>query len=138
MTAQVLLGDPRTTQRLEHVLSAQEASRLLEIMTTPRMRLSRTWDQREEIGERLLNSGAPHEWVSLLAAYAEARGRGLAVSSSDQELVREACELIAAEISCAIGTRYAEAYEEVRTAYQQAFETHRRKAENEPRSVAIA
>lgn len=121
MKAQVPIGDPAITAKLSPVLSARAARRLIkDIALTTGPALSRTWDQREEMGEHVLRNGEPADWTSLLAAYATAASHGVAVAASDAEIVRSATELLAAELAMACGEDFGMALASVEATYDKA------------------
>lgn len=118
LSAQVPLGDPGVEKRMSPVMSKTKVRRLVKSLSEPGERVSRTWEDREVVGTRMLREGGPEEWAALLRAYATARSNGLALAASDVELIREAQDLLAAELACACGIDYERAREDVRVRYQ--------------------
>jgi hypothetical protein len=92
---------------------------------------------REQEGLKALQSNDPQDWVSLLSAYAYADGLGVNVAASDGELVTNAEELLAAELSCACGLDYNQSIERVREAYKKAGEQAREQAEEVENFAAV-
>lgn len=120
LEAQIPLGDPAIASKVESVLAASTLQKLLRGIRSGGERLQRTWDAREEEGDRAIREGGPKEWASLLASYAQAEGRGVPVAASDEELVRKATELLASELACASGKDYRSSLLKVEEAYATA------------------
>ena len=120
LEAQVPLGDPAIASKIESVLAASTLQKLLRGIKDGGSKLQRTWDAREEEGDRAIREGGPKEWASLLASYAEAEGRGVSVAASDEELVRKATELLASELACASDKDYRSCLLKVEEAYATA------------------
>jgi CarD family transcriptional regulator len=117
LSTHVPLGDDRYTNKLRPVLAESAAKRLLAIIKGAGDALSRTWDDREESGNRSLREGSPVEWAEMLRDYATARRGGMAITSSDADLVRETIDLLAAEYACACLIEFSEALAIVNGAY---------------------
>lgn len=120
LEAQIPLGDPMIASKVEAVLRPSTLRKILRSIQTGGEKLQRTWDAREEEGERATREGGPREWATLLASYAWAEGHGVAVAASDEELVRKAIDLLASEIACSFQESYEEALERVEGAYEEA------------------
>lgn len=119
LSIQVPIGDPDVDEKLHPVAGAAELRRMLKNMTRWAKALPRSWDVREEQGEAALLDPNPDQWVRLLGSYALAEGSGVVVASSDEDLVRKAEELIAAELACAADITFSVAIEEVNAAYNR-------------------
>jgi RNA polymerase-interacting CarD/CdnL/TRCF family regulator len=117
LTAQVPIGDPAVAHKLSAVSDPADIRQLLEELDERGKILPRTWDNREEIGQRALTDGGPEEWAELLGSYALAQRAGVQVASSDGELVRQAQELMAAELACALRQNYDRALKTVKKHY---------------------
>lgn len=120
LTAQIPIGDPAVAAKVEPVMKKTAIQRLMRDLPERGRVLPRTWDAREEIGEAAIKGGGPEEWAELLASYARAEGAGVSVSTSDDDLVRQACDLLAAEMACAMNIAWEEALEKVEAAYDRA------------------
>lgn len=114
------IGDDAVDHKLCPVLSESTIKKLLRSIKTAGEVLPRTWDQREEQGQHTLREGGPKDWATMLASYALAASLGVDVVASDQELVRSAQELLAAELALAGGRDFAEALADVEGAYEKA------------------
>lgn len=119
MTAQIPIGDPNVEDKIRPVVALKTLKKMLREMGDRAEVLPRAWDMRAQQGEAALKNGGPEEWVSLLGSYATAAGAGVDVAASDDDLVRQAEELIAAELCCASGEKYDWAIEQVSNAYKK-------------------
>jgi len=117
MTAQVPIGDAGVEDKLQEITPLGTLKKLLTGMRAHAQVLPRAWDMRAQQGEAALQNGGPEEWAGLLGSYAMAEGAGVEVAASDDDLVRQAEELLAAELCCASGKEYDWALEEVHAAY---------------------
>lgn len=119
MSMQLPIGDPIVIDKISPVYSKTKIRKTLLDLKDFAEPLPRTWDVREQIGERALTANDPEEWFSLLASYAYAEGSGVATVASDRDLVRSVKELVSAELACAAKIEYPEAKEEVEEYYQK-------------------
>lgn len=122
LEAQIPLGDPAVAAKVDKVLAPSTLRKLLRSIRDGGEKLQRTWDAREEEGEKAIKEGGPREWAILLASYARAEGRGVDVAASDEELVRKATELLASELACSLQEDYSQGLLRVQEAYSQAVE----------------
>lgn len=122
LEAQIPVGDPAIAEKIEPVLAASTLAKILRSLQSGGDRLHRTWDARQEAGESALREGGPRDWAGLLASYARAEGAGVPVAASDEELVRQAQEMFAAELACAKECPYEDALQTVAEAYARAIE----------------
>lgn len=120
MTAQVLLGDDSYASKIRPVVLATTVKSILKVLHQAGDSLARTWDDREEAGRKRLRDGSPAEWAEMLRDYASARRGGMAITSSDADLVRETIALLSAEYACGAETEFAQAFELVSSAYTKA------------------
>jgi RNA polymerase-interacting CarD/CdnL/TRCF family regulator len=120
MTAQIPLGEAAAGHKLRPVISAPIVKRLLAVVGETGAPLPRTWDDREESGTKRLRDGSPQDWAELLRDYAWARKGGMAITSSDADLVRDTLDLLAAEYACAAEVDFIKAMTLVQGAYDRA------------------
>lgn len=120
MTAQVPLGDDSFADKLCPVDSAASVERALSLICEEGRSLARCWDEREKYGGARLRSGSPTKWAEVLRDYACACKRGVSITASDADLVREAIQLLAAEYCCAVGAPFEQAEALVQDAYREA------------------
>lgn len=137
MTIQVPIGDPAVNEKLHPVSSLKEIRRMLKNMTRWAKSLPRSWDVREEQGEAALHDPDPKQWITMLGSYALAEGSGVTVASSDEDLIRKAEELIAAELACAADIDFDEAVAEVNEAYQRVIKSTQRKGHRADHFAAV-
>lgn len=114
-------------EKVEYVDSSYSIRKHLPALKKDGRKLLRTWDEREQVGRRRLARGGPEEWLGLLRDYATAARQGMAVTSSDADLVRDATDLLASELACAEKLSFDEAYETIHAAYRQASAARRAK-----------
>jgi RNA polymerase-interacting CarD/CdnL/TRCF family regulator len=122
LRAQIPVDDPAVAAKVEPVLSKASLTKLLRRLPEDGRVLPRTWDAREEIGWSAIKEGGPKEWAELLASYARADGAGVAIAASDEEMVRSAIEMFAAELACASAGSFADSLDQVEGAYDRAVE----------------
>lgn len=122
LEAQVPIGDPAIASKISPVLAASTLQKILRSLQHDGEKLQRTWDARQEAGEKALREGGPRDWAGLLASYAKAEGAGVSVAASDEEVVRSAIEMLAAELACARQEPYQDALREVEDAYLHAVQ----------------
>lgn len=137
MTIQVPIGDPEVEERLHPVTDAAELRGMLKNMSRRARSLPRSWDVREEEGEAALLDPDPDQWVRLLGSYALAEGSGVVVAASDEDLVRKAEELIAAELACAADIEFSVAVEEVNAAYMRVVRRGQRRGRRAEHFAAV-
>jgi RNA polymerase-interacting CarD/CdnL/TRCF family regulator len=122
LRAQIPIDDPAVASKVEPVLGKNALLKLLRELPDDGRVLPRTWDAREEIGWSAIKEGGPREWAELLASYARADGAGVAIAASDEEMVRSAIEMFAAELACASAGSFTDSLLRVEEAYDQAVE----------------
>jgi RNA polymerase-interacting CarD/CdnL/TRCF family regulator len=121
MKASLPSGDPKVEHRLFPTLKVGEVRALIASIDEDGGKLMRTWEERERAGVANLRDGAPVDWARMLCDYACARRQGMQLAVSDVELIREAKEMLAAELSCASKVvSYSKALELVEAAYGHA------------------
>lgn len=120
LSIQIPVSEDGVLDKLRPLTKPKEMKQLLESLSATGQRLSRTWDDREESGTRRLRAGAPPEWAAILRDYATAARSGLTVAASDADIVREAIDLLAAEVAAVEGGEFNEARERVRALYEAA------------------
>jgi RNA polymerase-interacting CarD/CdnL/TRCF family regulator len=120
LSMQVPLTDPKLVDKVAPIESATALRALLPVIGQKGKTLHRTWDERERAGRRRLNTGGPQEWAELLRDYATARREGLPIAASDADIVRDAIDLLAAELACATRWSFEKATSTIDTAYEAA------------------
>jgi RNA polymerase-interacting CarD/CdnL/TRCF family regulator len=122
LNAQVPVGDEAVSKKIEALYSKSKLEKLLRTIPDAGDVLPRTWDAREEIGRIALQEGGPEDWVMLVASYALAEGSGVSVAASDEEMLRKAQELLAAELSCVAGKDFNWGLARIDAYYKKAME----------------
>lgn len=138
MTIQVPIGDPDVEAKLHPVTGASDLRKMLKNMTRWAKALPRSWDVREEQGEAALLDPNPDQWIRLLGSYALAEGSGVVVAASDEDLVRKAEELIAAELACAADIEFSSAVAEVNAAYMRVVKQGQKQGQRAEHFAAVA
>jgi RNA polymerase-interacting CarD/CdnL/TRCF family regulator len=126
LRAQVPLGEESYRNKLRPVAGERKLRALLRSLEQEGNGLLRTWDAREEVGERVVAEGQPEDWAELLRDYASASRKGMLVTASDADLVRTLLHLFAAEYACATGSDFASALEKVEASYRRSAQPHAR------------
>lgn len=121
LNAQIPIGDQAVNKKIEPLYSKSKLEKLLRTIPTAGEVLPRTWDAREELGREALSEGGPEQWVTLVASYALAEGSGVSVAASDEEMLRKAQELLAAELSCVAGEDFDWGLKKLDAYYQKAM-----------------
>lgn len=120
LSMQVPMADTALAEKISPIESAATLRGLLPVIGEKGKRLQRTWDERERSGRRRLTSGGPQQWAELLRDYATARRDGLPIAASDADIVRDAIDLLAAELACATRTSFEKATQMIDDAYEKA------------------
>ena len=120
LKAQIPVADPEIKEKLQPVLAQSTLEKMLRELPGSGRPLPRTWDAREEIGWAAIKEGGPKDWSDLLGSYARAEGSGVSIAASDEEMVRSAQEMLAAELACAAAEDFETCLQRVEAAYDRA------------------
>lgn len=120
LSMHVPMDDPKLVIKIDPIASATELKALVPVIGTKGKSLLRTWDERERVGRKRLATGGPTEWAGILRDYATARRDGMPIAASDADIVRDAIELLAAELACASTWTFEKATLTIESAYESA------------------
>lgn len=87
MQVQIALDDPTAHERLREIVSAKVAKKLLERPSSPPVKFSAVYEERERASRRLLRENDPQAWANLLWSYAAYVAGGGLLAVSDRELI---------------------------------------------------
>lgn len=120
MEVQLPIGDPVVNKKIFKVYSKTKLKAELRRFEEIAEALPRTWDVRAQIGDSVISSSDPGQWIQLLASYAYAEGAGVSVAASDADIVRTLKELLSAELCCSDpDLEYEESREYIDKAYSR-------------------
>jgi CarD family transcriptional regulator len=120
LSMQIRIDDDKLDQKVAPIEKATALRQLLTVIGERGRPLQRTWDERERAGRRRLVTGGPTAWAELLRDYATARRDGMPIAASDADIVRDAIEMLAAELACASSWEFRKATATVEAAYEKA------------------